>query len=60
MVKVLTGGGVSSGSPNRTDEKRGGQFEAELTSDAYHGGFVVRFINGPLGAQCQHKHVNRW
>ena len=58
-LKVLAGGGVSSGSPNQTGQQgRGGWFEVELTSNSYHGGLVVRLVSGRLGIQSQHEHVN--
>jgi len=61
MREVLTDDGSFSGSPSQTGEQsRGDWFEDELTSDADHGGLVVRFINGRLRVQSQHEHVNRW
>jgi len=60
-VRVLTDGGISSGSPNQADEQsRGGWFEDELTSSVDHSGLVVRLINRHLRARSQHEHVNRW
>jgi len=56
---VLTGVGISSGSPNQTGEQsRGGWFEDELTSDANHGDLIVLLLIR-LHVQSQHEHVNR-
>ena len=55
------GGGVgsSSGSPNQTGKQsRGSWFAVELTSDAYHGGLIVRLINGRLRVRSRHEHFN--
>jgi len=53
------GGGSSSGSPNQTGKQSGGSwFEVELTSDAYHGGLIVRLINGRLRIRSRHEHFN--
>ena len=61
MREVLTGDGISSGSPNQTGEQsRGGRFKDELTPGAHHGGLVVRLINGRLRVRSQHEYVNRW
>jgi len=61
MKDALTGGGISSGSPNQTGEQsKEDWFEGELTSDANHSGLVIRLINGRLRVKSQHEHVNRW
>ena len=59
-VRVIVGGDVSSGSPNQTGEQIRDWLEVKLTSKAYHGGLVVRLVNGRLCVQCQHEYVDRW